>query len=90
MRKPIVIVRWVGQHYEYYIQQGNKKINFFLNPETHDELKKAQFLAEQSELLALETRKPVRPRRAIQLIIETGDQISEAVHSSGSAPVESK
>lgn len=89
-RKPIVLVRWVGQHYEYYIQQGNKKINFFLHPETHDELKAAQHLAEQPERRLVETQRQGPHRKPIQLTIETGDQISAAARNSGSAPAESK
>lgn len=42
------MVRRVGKHYEYFIQQGNKKINFFLDQETHDDLRFAQALAEQA------------------------------------------
>ena len=45
-RKPIVMVRRVGKHFEYYIQQGNRKINFFVDQETHDDLKQQQALAE--------------------------------------------
>lgn len=47
IRKPIMMVRRVGQDFEYYIQQGNKKLNFFLDQETHDDLKQAIQLAEQ-------------------------------------------
>lgn len=41
------MVRRVGQDFEYYIQQGSRKLNFFLDQETHDDLKQAILLAEQ-------------------------------------------
>lgn len=57
-RRPIVLVRKVQNEFEYYIQQGNHKINFFLNRETHEELKQAQAFA---EILPRNEEHPSRP-----------------------------
>lgn len=46
-RKPIIMVRRVGKLFEYFLQEGNKKLNFFLTPETHEDLKQAQRQAEE-------------------------------------------
>lgn len=45
-RKPILLVRRVGKDFEYYIQQGNKKLHFIFDQELHDDLKQAIQLAE--------------------------------------------
>jgi len=60
---PIIMVRKVAEYFEYYIQQGNKKLNFFLDRSTHDELRHAQALAEQ----APERRGDVRPVIVLQV-----------------------
>lgn len=56
-RKPIIMVRYVGGHFEYYFQQGNKKISFLLTEESHLDLKQTQAMA---ELLANRRQVPQR------------------------------
>ena len=44
--KAIVSVQRVGEYFEYYIQEGDNKINFFLFAPVHYALKAAQSAAE--------------------------------------------
>ncbi len=39
---PIISVRRVGNVIEYYIQQGNKRLNFFLDQQTFETLMAAE------------------------------------------------
>lgn len=48
---PLIFVRRVriqdGDYFEYYLRQGNKEVNFFLDQEQHEALKFAQMEAEK-------------------------------------------
>lgn len=83
-RKPIVLVRKVQGFFEYYIQQGNRKINFFLDSETHADLKDAQAFAERVP------QKQGQERAVIPLQLSEHDQKKRAGATPGSVPVESK
>lgn len=68
-----MMVRRVGKHYEYYIQQGKDKINFFVDQETFDDLRIAQALAVQAPQIQAGVR------AAIALSIAETDQKKSAV-----------
>jgi len=67
-RKPILMVRRVGEYFEYYIQEGNKKIHFTLYRETHEDLKQLQLQAEMAP------QRREGDRVAIPLRLAGGDQ----------------
>lgn len=52
----IVMVRRESENiFEYFIGQGKRKVSFFIDRQTHEDLKRAQYLAE------IETQTPALP-----------------------------
>lgn len=72
MNWPIIMVRKVADEFEYYIQQGNKKLHFTLPSVSHEFLKQAILLAE----MAPERRSGQNV--VIPLKVAEGDQKSSA------------
>lgn len=48
IKPPLILVHRVGQDFHYYIQQGNNRISFSLDQESHESLKRALLAAEAS------------------------------------------
>lgn len=83
-RQPILMVRKVSKNFfEYYLEQDGPRVHFFIDLKTHDDLKRAQLLAEMEP----GTQWADPQSRQLQIVYADGKQepVQEFPDTSGEA-----